>query len=90
MKIKNIYQFFDIEMNMWTDPVVFRNDVEAKKFLNYQLKHDTFNGCPVEMYRVGILNLDLKNAPIELLVPERIFSEDTVDDEGEVSLVDAT
>ena len=80
MKKKFIYAFFDVEMNMWTDPQVLRNDVEAKKLYTHLMKNDYFNGCPVEMYCIGEYRLESKDTPIGLLPFRKIYLNDTVDD----------
>lgn len=81
MKKFNVYCFFDIELNQYTNPIVLRNDVEAKKFFKYQINNDTFNGCPVKMYCIGRFDRDNKVTPIDIFpLPEEIYLDDSVDD----------
>ena len=81
---KNVYAVLDVEMNAFTDPIVLRNDVEAKKIFQSWLKKDFFNGCPVEMYCIGEWHPE-DLCPFKVNEIRRIFIEDTVDDVEEVS-----
>lgn len=77
---KKVYAVLDIEMKLFTDPFVLRNDVEAKKLFKSWLSKDYFNGCPVELYCLGDWCLDDLSYPFAVTIPKRVFVDDTVDD----------
>lgn len=37
-RTKCVYAIYDVEMKMWTEPVVLRNDTEAKRMFKSMLK----------------------------------------------------
>lgn len=84
-QLKHVYAIYDVEMQAWTEPIVLRNDIEAKKLFKAMLEKDQFNGCPVEFYCVATYLVDSVTSigPCQTIIPRRIFVEDTIDD-GEV------
>lgn len=90
-RVKCIYAIYDVEMKMWTEPIVLRNDIEAKKLFKSLLENDHFNGCKVEFYKLGFYKVDsdvIHNPFIylsdELPVPQVLRLDDTVEDDNEV------
>lgn len=87
---KCVYAIYDVEMKMWTEPVVLRNDIEAKRLFKSMLKKDYFNGCKVEFYKLGTYKIDSEviynpfNYFDNLPVPQILRLDDTVEDEEEV------
>lgn len=89
-----LYAIYDVEMAMWTAPVMLRNDLEAQRYFTRMLKEDVFNGCTVEFYRLGSYQIDSKVSvnPFTFLGvcnPERIFVEDSVSNGEADTPVDA-
>lgn len=82
-RVKYLYSFYDVEMMMWTEPVMLRNDAEAKKLFQSLLEKNQFNDCPVEMYCVAEICIDnpVTFSPVYMTAYRRIVAEATVDDE---------
>lgn len=84
-QLKHVYSIYDVEMQAWTEPIVLRNDIEAKRLFKHLLEKDQFNGCPVEFYCIGTYLVDSISSigPFQYIIPRRLFVEDTIED-GEV------
>lgn len=82
MRVEKLYSVFDIQMQMWTSPVVFRNDTEAKRCFNEMKRRNDFNDCEVEFYCLGDYVIDANSASMPILakLPRRLYLEDTIDD----------
>ena len=85
-RVKGLYAIYDINMHMWTEPISFRNDVEAKRAFEKMLKDDVFAGCPVEFYYVGGYQIDASSTSTPVLSADlrRIYVNSDTVDEGEV------
>lgn len=84
MRVEKLYAVFDVEMQMWTSPVVFRNDTEAKRCFNAMKDRNDFNDCKVEFYCLGDYVIDhfpITNPIIKCDFVRRLYLDDTVDDD---------
>lgn len=84
-RVKYLYAFYDVEMDMWTEPVLLRNDIEAKKLFNALLQKNQFNGCSVSMFCVGKFTIDGCGSRISPILDSsesfhEIYLADTVED----------
>ena len=83
MRIEKIYAVFDVQMQMWTSPVVFRNDTEAKRCFGAMKERNDFNDCEVEFYCLGEYVIDVNsnsNPVVNNINVKRIYLDPTIDD----------
>ncbi len=83
MRIEKLYAVYDVQMQMWTSPVVFRNDTEAKRCFNAMKERNDFNDCEVEFYCLGEYVIDSTSSANPIcnnVTLKRLYIEPTIDD----------